>query len=39
MEETNISLQIYSSLEVTGVRYDEKPTKMDKDVISVISCA
>ena len=37
MEETDVALQIYSFLDVMVVRYDEKPTKMDKDVISVIS--
>ena len=27
MEETDVPVQIYSSLEVTAVRYDEKPEK------------
>ena len=27
MEETNVSVQIYSFLEVTVVHYDEKPNK------------
>ena len=27
MEETDVSLQIYSFLEVTAVRYDENPDK------------
>ena len=27
MEETDVSVQIYSFLEVTAVRYDEKPDK------------
>ena len=27
MEETDVSVQIYSFLEVTAVRYDEKPEK------------
>ena len=34
MEETDVSVQIFSLLKVTEVRYDEKP---DKDVTSVIS--
>ena len=37
MEETDVCVQTYSFLEVTAVRYDEKPEKMDKDVIFVIS--
>ena len=36
-EETDVSVQIHSFLEVTAVRYDENPKKMEKDVISVIS--
>ena len=27
MEETNVSIQIYSFLEVTAVHYDKKPNK------------
>ena len=34
MEESGVPVQIYSFLEVTAVRCDEKPVK---DVISVIS--
>ena len=30
MEETDVSVQIYSSLEVTAVCYDEKPEKDDQ---------
>ena len=37
IEETDVSVQIYSFLEVTPVCYDKKkPSKMDRDVISVI---
>ena len=37
MEETDVSVQIYSFLEVTGIRYDEKPEKYRPDVISGLS--
>ena len=38
MEETGVSVQTYSFLEVTAVRYDENPEKDGQpDVISLIS--
>ena len=37
MEETHVSAQIYSFLEVTAVRYGGNPDKSGKDMIFVIS--
>ena len=42
MEATDVSVQIYSFLEVTAVRYDEKPDKNGqrcdiRDIVSKVS--